>query len=1658
MATEPNNVSFYTRKQIDQLLYSGGAGSGGGGAEIAVMQGQLAQAQTDLTQAQYDLYDPAGKVSTINSTLTGKVSVAQNAANSAQTTANSAASAAAAASGLAGGKADVLIQSSAPIGAMQKSTTLWIDTTGGANTPKRWSGSAWVAVTDNVATAAASAAAFAQTTANVAQQAATNAQATANAANTAAADAQTTANAKTSTYRSATAPTVPAGGAAAFTVGDIWIDTADQNHLYLWGGTSWTDVRDASIAVTASQAAQGISDAAAALSAAQAAQATADGAISTYYQASPPWANGSSQPASKLGDMWYATATNEAYRWDGSAWQLIADTSIATALAAAQSAQATADGKIDAFYQTSQPTSGSVGDLWFDTDDKNRPYYCSSTSPLTWTLVADGRIADAQTAANNAATQAATAITNAQTAQSTADGKAVVFFQATAPTGEKASDVNDLWIDTGNGNRVNRWSGTAWVVAQDQSIATALTNAAAANAAASGAQATANMKITTYYAASAPAAPAGGFSVGDLWIDLGNNSQVKRWSGSAWVLTSIASTSYITARGTDLVTNGTGLLGTNYNFSSFTFVPDAPAGSNGSFLSAVGYAARATDEFIPIDPAKKYVLRAAARETVTSSSLFYAGLSPYDGAGLAISPYNYSYKPATATTLATQVKPGDTTINLTSAAGWSSSNGYLLAWNYTDLSGRVWPAGSYSRWAGLIASIAGNTITLTTGWTGPTLAAGSPVVNSFNSGNYMYALAANQTVPNTWTTYTSAIVTGTTDGSTQAGSTLSFPPGTTQVKMVFLCNYTGSPSGSRVAVAGVSMSDTSAAQVTADAAMTTASGKNTIYWGTAAPPTAASGTKAGDIFNQYQMINSAMVILATWQSDGTYWVSSALSETYLPQVNIGDGTYGELDGQRLQANSVIANNIVVNGSIGNILLTDGTITAQKMDVQNVTAAVATIMQLDVSQLTASSAVINSAVITKLFTQTFAANKITSQQIDAQSIAAAVGTFVQVAANQITGGTISASLTMAAGSAVIAGNPTGVNAQLNGDGSIQTWSVSDDGVQYKSTSLNDPDGSSLEIVNDPTQPAVASISSGGDIVGNSVTSSNDVVIAGQSLIGTLMRPGDVVNRTNYFPTPQDFENGMAAPTYTGSCTAALSQAQARSGTYSCSVTANATATGAQANWSTSGTIMDVNVGDSVVLSAYVYIPSSVTQSTNSAVRLSGTAFSGAVGTTPDWTKLDQWQQVFVTATIATATGTVIPSLCAPATNGQTIYYDDVMLEPGATPTSPTFSGATVSPSGAYTYRYVNGTWIAQEYTPGAAPGFADSLSWGCIARADFTSLVSGVTISAGGSMTPVGQFSVSLNPNRSYQLVMHWRGYSGTTGSYANVTTRFYMTNATDPNGEAPDPTTSSVAIGQQSENFSVTSTGLDDQLVINFTTGDPSGLGQAVQYKFLLGLFANGNSFSPDVTNVTTQDNWVVTIFDTGRVPWPSPVTKPGAGTKRTYVSTWRANNSRSWNNSGTVYSVSGSTTSYIRQGNDGAGHLWYGAFSCATVATSGETTKTIAQALTGGAAIQKAEVWLQITWSAQDVGQAELRPLGANVVPSTMTSPGNSSNIVKNDFPARNTGMWITVPTTWFTLTNDGVILATPDWQFPNTNCQFAGATHSTVAARPQIRLTYTR
>ena len=196
-------------------------------------------AKSDAASAKTDAANAKTTASNASSVATQAKATADSAAQSATDAANAARkanTAAAAAAGVANGKADVLIQSTAPDASMRKPTTLWIDTTGGANTPKRWNGSTWVAVTDKAATDAANAAVkahaaaqTAQSTADKAQTTAANAAAQANQAQAAAKKAQTTADGKNLIYRGPDEPNHD-----GLKPGDMWWRT--QKYWTRWKG------------------------------------------------------------------------------------------------------------------------------------------------------------------------------------------------------------------------------------------------------------------------------------------------------------------------------------------------------------------------------------------------------------------------------------------------------------------------------------------------------------------------------------------------------------------------------------------------------------------------------------------------------------------------------------------------------------------------------------------------------------------------------------------------------------------------------------------------------------------------------------------------------------------------------------------------------------------------------------------------------------------------------------------------------------------------------------------------------------------------------------------------------------------------------------------------------------------------------------------------------------------------------------------------------------------------------------------------------------------------------------------------------------------------------------------------------------------------------
>ena len=208
---------------------------------------------------------------------------------------------------------------------------------------------------------------------------------------------------------------------------------------------------------------------------------TVDAKTQTFIQNDAP-------TAVATGDLWVdSNDGNKLYRWSGSAWVSIQDGSIATAIANAATAQSTADGKIDSFYQDDAPGSASEGDIWFDTNDGNKVYTRRSGS---WVATQDSGIAQA--------------LSDAADADAKADGKVTTFVATSAPTAE---GTGDLWIDTDDNNKLYRWSGSAWVAVNDTS------------------------GVAIHSQDDEPT----GVNVGDLWFDTNDNNKQYRYNGSAWV-------------------------------------------------------------------------------------------------------------------------------------------------------------------------------------------------------------------------------------------------------------------------------------------------------------------------------------------------------------------------------------------------------------------------------------------------------------------------------------------------------------------------------------------------------------------------------------------------------------------------------------------------------------------------------------------------------------------------------------------------------------------------------------------------------------------------------------------------------------------------------------------------------------------------------------------------------------------------------------------------------------------------------------------------------------------------------------------------------------------------------------------------------------------
>lgn len=213
---------------------------------------------------------------------------------------------------------------------------------------------------------------------------------------------------------------------------------------------------------------------------------------------------------------------------------------------------------------------------------------------------------------------------------------------------------------------------------------------------------------------------------------------------------------YVQSRVGGLVTNGTGLLKNNENFSQFTFDPSEAYSGFGSFKITGSNQVTTMDEVIPVDPHGTYEFSFATKvEDGTKTTKMYALVDCLDIDGSQILPMHVK---TYAVTLAEDLEAGSTTIKivpddvakLKAAAGWRWGSGelmYIANGTYTSQSGYHYPEGTYSRKILNGAGVANNNTALSDDGTwvigsslvvSETIKAGKKLIVSFDGGVYSY--------------------------------------------------------------------------------------------------------------------------------------------------------------------------------------------------------------------------------------------------------------------------------------------------------------------------------------------------------------------------------------------------------------------------------------------------------------------------------------------------------------------------------------------------------------------------------------------------------------------------------------------------------------------------------------------------------------------------------------------------------------------------------------------------------------------------------------------------------------------------------------------------------------------------------------------------------
>lgn len=268
----------------------------------------------------------------------------------------------------------------------------------------------------------------------------------------------------------------------------------------------------------------------------------------------------------------------------------------------------------------------------------------------------------------------------------------------------------------------------------------------------------------------------------------------------------------ILSRGEQLVVNGNGMLGDNTNFPLLTFDGSHSNGSPGSFTSPTRlYKTIPQAELMSADTSKEYTAEFdVMSDGEGSAAKMYGCLYFYDADKNNISIVMVSFIPGSTTTLARELKSGDTVVYLEDASGFKSTTRAdqrsFIFWDYTNSFGYTYPPETYSRnfyykstghWENSAIDYSANTITLLSPYSGPTRPAGTSLSQGSSGGTYYYFWwNTGGTISVGEWMHASGIISGIgrisgTSPNPPAGK---FWPGTAYVRIGFLWNYNSTAS------------------------------------------------------------------------------------------------------------------------------------------------------------------------------------------------------------------------------------------------------------------------------------------------------------------------------------------------------------------------------------------------------------------------------------------------------------------------------------------------------------------------------------------------------------------------------------------------------------------------------------------------------------------------------------------------------------------------------------------------------------------------------------------------------------------------------------------------------------------------------------------------